>query len=265
MEIDVAKTTQRLIEFLQKIFRETGFTKAVIGLSGGVDSATSCALTVRVLGPDNVLPLLLPCGDLNPQGLIDAQAVISFLQISAANVIKIDIAPAFQEISHDSSRPAGEAGNQAVKPDQVRRGNIMARVRMIYLFDQAKRRRALVVGTENKSERLLGYFTRFGDSASDIEPLAGLYKTQVYQLAKYLGVPQPILTKPPTAGLWKGQTDEGEFGFTYKEADQILNLLYDQKKTVAEIIAAGFAKELVEKVQKRVQENEFKHHLPWLP
>ncbi len=240
-----------LTKFIKDAFAKAGFTKAVIALSGGVDSATSCALTVKALGKENVYPILLPYGQLNHSGVVDARLVIDVLQIPKANVTEIDIQPSVDAIL----RAEREVSD-------IRRGNIMARTRMIFLFDQAKKRNALVVGTENKSEHLLGYFTRFGDEASDIEPLRNIYKTQVYELARSLGIPEPILTKKPTAGLWEGQTDEEEFGFTYKEADQILALLYDEKKSVEEIVAQGFQKETVEKVQARVVANSFKHRLP---
>jgi len=132
-------------------------------------------------------------------------------------------------------------------------------MRMILLFDLAKKYKALVLGTENKTEHLLGYFTRFGDSASDIEPIRHLYKTQVRKLAKYLKIPEKIIKKTPTAGLWQGQTDEREFGFSYGEADQILLLYLDQKKNVEEIVNKGIKLEQVEKVVKRLKANEFKH------
>ncbi len=138
----------------------------------------------------------------------------------------------------------------------------MARVRMVLLFDLAKKEKALVLGTENKSEYLLGYFTRFGDSAADLEPIKNLYKTQVKALAVYLGVPKKIIDKPPTAGLWPNQTDEGELGFSYKEADKILELWHDKKWTLEKIISAGFKKELVLKIQKRVKETEFMRKSP---
>lgn len=252
--IDPDQTTKRLVDFLKTTFQNAGFTKAVIALSGGVDSATSCTLAVRALGEEHVFPLLLPYGTLNTQGVRDALVVAEKLQISPTHITRVDIQPIVDAIV------AQEPGM-----DHIRRGNIMARVRMTLLFDQAKKRSALVVGTENKTEHLLGYFTRFGDEASDVEPLRNLYKTQVYQLAKQLGVPEQILSKKPTAGLWEGQTDEGEFGFSYAVADQVLTLLYDEKKTIAEVVATGFAKEVVEKVQARVAKNSFKHHLPILP
>ncbi len=245
--IDPQQTSEQLTNFLKTSFARAGFSNAVIGLSGGVDSATSCILAIRALGADHVYPVLLPYGVLSTQATLDAMSVIELLKISPSNVTRVDIKPVIDPIAPQ---------------DNIRRGNMMARTRMMILFDQAKKRDALVVGTENKSEHLLGYFTRYGDEASDIEPLRNLYKTQVYELAKYLGVPEAILTKKPTAGLWEGQTDEGEFGFTYKDADEILFLSFDEKKSDEQIIAAGFFKEIVEKVLARVRANDFKHHLP---
>lgn len=248
------ETAQVLTAFLADAFSSAGFSKAIIALSGGVDSSTSAALVVRALGKGNVFPVLLPYGNLTTQGTNDARHVIDFLEIPQENIIEVDIAPFVDPLL---------AFNQSM--DKVRKGNVMARTRMIVLFDKAKANNALVVGTENKSEHLLGYFTRFGDEASDIEPLRNLYKTQVYQLAKYLGVPEPILTKKPTAGLWEGQTDEGEFGFTYKDADEILSLLYDEKKSIDEAIASGYNQKVVEKVRLRISANSYKHYLPILP
>ncbi len=223
---------------------EAGFSRAVIALSGGIDSATSCALAVRALGKDNVFALVLPYGD---QEIASAQEVAKMLGVGAT---VINIKPIIDPI---------------LPEDKIRRGNLMARARMMVLYDQAKKQNALVVGTENKTEHLLGYFTRFGDEASDVEPLRNLYKTQVYILAKYLQIPDVILSRAPTAGLWEGQTDEGEFGFTYKEADEILYQHFDEKKLTEDIIAAGFSKDIVDRVLARVQSNDFKHHLPITP
>ena len=241
--------TTTLVDFLKTSFQKAGFTRAVIALSGGIDSSVSCALAVRALGKDNIYPLLLPYGDLTTTA--DAQLVISHLGIPKENISTIDIQPFVDPIvALDKTM------------DKVRRGNIMVRVRMILLYDQAKKRNALVVGTENKTEHLLGYFTRFGDEASDIEPLRNLYKTEVRHLAQELGLPERIITKAPTAGLWEGQTDEGEFGFTYKEADEILAMIVDEKKTIDEVVRKGYDQATVEKVVKRMKENNFKHHLP---
>ena len=243
--IDPEKTSEQLVTFLKTSFQKAGFTKAVIALSGGVDSATSFSLAVRALGVENVYPVLLPYGSLSTQGTLDAMSVIEALHTPPGHVTRIDIKPIVDLV------PA---------TDNVRRGNLMARTRMMLLYDQAKKQNALVVGTENKTEHLLGYFTRFGDDASDIEPLRNLYKTQVYVLAKYLQLPDVVLSRVPTADLWAGQTDEGEFGFTYKEADEILYQHFDEKKEIT-----GFPKEVVEKVLSRAAANDFKHHLPMLP
>jgi len=250
---DPGKTTQQIVDFLTRSLQAAGFSKAIIALSGGVDSATSCALAVRALKPENVYPLLLPYGNLSKKGTDDAMLVIKHLNIADKNIKIVDIEPLLAPLF-------------TIIPDTeiIRRGNAMARMRMIVLYDHAKSLPGLVVGTENKTEHLLGYFTRFGDEASDVEPLRSLYKTQVYDLARYLGIPEPILTKAPTAGLWEGQTDEGEFGFTYREADEILSLLYDEKKTIEEIITKGFDEKIVRAVTKRVEENEFKHKVPYI-
>lgn len=253
MDIDPKEIAQSIIRFLKDTFRNADFSRAVIAMSGGIDSSTSCALAVRALGKENVYPVLMPYGNLNKQGEIDAFSVIKSLNISKRNITKVNIKPFVDSII---------ALNK--KMDIIRRGNIMARMRMIVLFDQAKKRKALVVGTENKSEHLLGYFTRFGDEASDIEPLRNLYKTQVYQLAKFMRLQKSVLTKQPTAGLWENQTDEGEFGFSYKEADNVFYYYFDKKLSIDEIVAKGLQKPIVEKVLRFVKKNDFKHNLPFV-
>jgi NAD+ synthase len=248
--INPKNVADQLIDFLKSSFERAGFTKAVIALSGGVDSATSCALAVRALGADNIYPVLLPYGALSTQATIDAVGVVEKLGIPSMHVTRIDIKPIVDLVRLQ---------------DNVRRGNLMARTRMMILYDQAKKQNALVIGTENKTEYLLGYFTRFGDEASDVEPLRNLYKTQVYILAKFLELPDVVLSRVPTAGLWEGQTDEGELGFSYKDADEILSLHFDEKKSTEEIVAAGFSKETIDKVLTRSASNDFKRHLPILP
>lgn len=249
--VDKKQTTNTLIQFLETSFETAGFERAVIALSGGVDSSTSATLIARALGAKNVYPLLLPYGNLNLQAVTDARLVTKTLGIPPINVTEINIQPFVDPmVALDPSM------------DKIRRGNIMARVRMILLYDYAKKHNALVVGTENKTEYLLGYFTRFGDEASDIEPLRNFYKTEVRELARKLGLPDRIITKVPTAGLWEGQTDEGEFGFTYREADEILSMIVDEKKSMEDVVAKGFDRAVFEKVIKRIIDNEFKHHLP---
>jgi len=234
-----------LTAFLKTSFAKAGFSKAVIALSGGVDSAVSCALAVRAFGPDNVYPVLMPFGPLSAHATIDAMEVVTALGINSFHAVRIDIKPILERV---------------LPPDKIRQGNMMARTRMMLLYDQAKKQNALVIGTENKTEYLLGYYTRFGDEASDIEPLRNLYKTQVYDVARYLKLPDVVLSRPPTADLWAGQTDEGDFGFTYKDADEILYQHFDLKQEVT-----GFPKELVDRVLARARDNDFKHHLPILP
>ncbi len=252
--IDPKQTSEELINFLKNSFQKAGFEKAVIALSGGVDSATSCALAVGALGAANVYPVLLPYGMLSTQSSLDAMHVIEKFQIAPEHVMRFDIKPMVDLVI-----------GKEFGMDNVRKGNLMARARMMVVYDQAKKRQALVVGTENRTEHLLGYFTRFGDEASDIEPLRNLYKTQVYELAKFLDVPEMVLTKAPSANLWPDQTDEGEFGFTYKEADEILSLHFDENKSAEEITAVGFPKEVIGFVLSRARANDFKHNLPILP
>jgi NAD+ synthetase len=248
---DSQKTVDRLTDFLRNTFAASGFATAVIGVSGGVDSATSLALTVRALGAEHVIPVLLPYGALSTQGVLDAMEQITALSIAPNRIVRIDIQPAVDALA------------RLTMPDQLRRGNMMARMRMVALFDQAKKHRAMVVGTENRTEHLLGYYTRFGDEASDIEPLRGLYKTQVYGVARQLGVTQAILTKAPSAGLWPQQTDEGEFGFTYAQADAVFEWLYDQHKTLDEG-PEGIDKATAGRVGAFAERNAFKDRLPYV-
>lgn len=248
---DGKKIEREIVNFLTQTFKTAGFSDAVIGVSGGVDSAVVFALSVKALGADHVYPILLPYGMLSTQSTLDSMAVIEKFAVPLPHITRIDIKNAVDTISRD------------LGTDTLRRGNIMARVRMTYLFDQAKKRNALVVGTENRSEYLLGYFTRFGDEASDVEPIMHLYKTQVYELGKVLEIPQSILDKPPSANLWPEQTDEKEFGFTYKDADQILAFLYDEKKTIDEVAAFGFDRDLILRVKQYRDRNAFKHALPY--
>lgn len=252
-KLDSKQTVKNIVASLKKVFYQSTFSRAVIALSGGIDSGLSCALTVRALGKNNVFPILLPYGQLGLQGLADALKLIDLLGIPKKNVVKIDIKSYVDEIVKIDSQM-----------NHIRKGNVMARVRMIFIFDQAKKRKALVVGTENKSEHLLGYFTRFGDEASDIEPIRSLYKTHVYQLAKFLNLPKSILTKNPTAGLWENQTDEKEFGFTYREADQILYYYFDKKFSLQKIIARGLKRATILRVLQFAKRNDFKHKLPFI-
>lgn len=255
MDLDFKKTAEKIVIWIRETARNAGFKRIVIAISGGIDSALALNLCVKALGKENVYVLFLPYGELNVEGVRDAQLICDLLKINEENRILIDIKNAVGEIFNFIKND---------KNNNIRKGNIMARIRMIYLFDKAKELKALVCGTENKSENLLGYFTRFGDQASDLEPIACLYKTQIWQMAKCLNLPLKIRDKAPTAGLWVGQTDEEELGFSYKTADQILYFYFDKKLMIKEIIKKGFKKEEVEKVLKKVKENKFKTNLPYI-
>lgn len=253
LTIDLRVEAQQISRFLRETVHSRGFKRVVIACSGGIDSSTALYLAARALGSENVIPLLLPYGDLNRVGLRNAEKALNNLGIGEGQRVVIDI----KGLVDDFTR------HLALKR-RIRIGNIAARCRMIIVFDQAAKHQALVLGTENRSEQLLGYYTRFGDEASDIEPIRHLYKTQVYKLAEFLGVPTEIRDQAPTAGLWVGQTDEGEFGFAYSEADPILFALYDQGKTVGEVMALGFSKDLVLRVKNWVERYSFKHELPYI-
>ena len=252
IEIDKIKT------LLAESVHKPGFSSVVVGCSGGIDSTTSLYLAEKALGKDAIIPLLLPYKDVHSTHIQDAKEALSTIGIEEKQMRIIDIAPSVDHIA----QALGIDVHSRDPRYTLRLGNIMARTRMIALFDMAKASDALVLGTENKSEHFLGYYTRFGDEASDIEPLRHLYKTEVYRIAKKLNVPDSILKKAPTAALWPGQTDEKELGFTYEDADKILYKSIDQHKTAEEIIAEGMSKELVSKVLDRVNSVSFKHTLP---
>lgn len=270
---------EKIQSFIKQSFRKAHKNTAVIALSGGIDSAVSFALTVNALGPENVHAFHLPAKNSNPIHLEDCRQLISSFKPQASNFHVIPIRAIIQKtwriLKHYStdaesgifSAQESEGTRALQNPDsksvnKLRLANIAARVRMMIIFDQAKKFDALVIGTENYSEHLLGYYTRFGDEASDIEPIRHLYKTQVIELAKQLNIPESIITKPPTADLWKGQTDATELGFTYNQADPILQLL-DQGQT-PESIKTSFDSQLVDTIVTQVNSVKYKHHVPYL-
>ncbi len=253
VDIDYQTKILEITEWIRKTVAEPGFSDVVVAVSGGIDSAVSLALCVRALGKEHVYALRLPYGKFSTAATMDAKIVTSSVGLRKEHVFQKDIYKEVNKIVKQINDP---------EMSSVRKGNIMARVRMIFLYDLTKSLNALVVGTENKSEYLLGYFTRFGDEASDIEPIRNLYKTQVRELAKALGLPQEIINKQPTAGLWDGQTDEKEFGFTYADADRVLYYHFDEGLCIEAIVELGIEKQIVESVLRWVQKNEFKHHLP---
>lgn len=237
-----------LTGFIHTELTRVGYTKAVIGLSGGLDSAVSCFLAAEALGSENVLAVRMPYKSSSPDSLNDAQQVIDILGVQSLTYEITDMVEPLFERFPDAN--------------QIRRGNAMARARMIVLYDQSEAFHGLVVGTSNKTEILLGYSTLYGDSACAINPLGDLYKTQLRQLAAALGVPQAILSKPPSADLWAGQTDEGELGFTYAEVDQLLYLMVDQRYSNEDCIEAGFAPAFVNSVAQKIRRFHFKRLMP---
>ncbi len=237
-----------LTGFIKTEIIRIGYEHAVVGLSGGIDSTLSCFLAAEALGPQNVLAVRMPYKSSSADSLEHAQMVIDALGVQSLTIPITDMVEPLFERFPDMS--------------QMRRGNIMARQRMIVLYDQSEAFHGLVVGTGNKTEILLGYTTLFGDSASALNPLGDLYKTQVRQLSRAMGVPGPIIAKAPSADLWTGQTDEGELGFTYEDVDKLLYLLVDHRYSPQDCVDAGYPQAFVEQVVRRVQRNHFKRVPP---
>ncbi len=237
-----------LVNFLRDETQNAGFKKGILGLSGGVDSAVCAYLAAEALGNENVRGVILPYRSSSSQSRSDAEEVARILGIQTEVVDISGMVDAYLQT----------AGSM----DKVRAGNIMARQRMIVLYDLSQRDRALVFGTSNKTEILLGYGTLFGDLASAINPLGDLYKTQVWQLAEALGVPRAIVDKKPSADLWEGQTDEGEFGFTYADVDRLLYFMIDERRGDGQLVDMGFDKNFIAQVKTMIRKNQFKRRPP---
>lgn len=248
LDINPGLVTDILVRFLREELRSAGFQRAVIGLSGGIDSAVSAALAVRALGAEEVLTVMLPYRTSNPDSEAHARLVAEAL---ACPVRKFDI-----------SAMVDAYFEQAAVPDGMRRGNVMARARMTILYDMSAEWGGLVIGTSNKTEMLLGYSTLFGDSAHAVNPLGDLYKHQVVQLARYLELPHEVIDKPPSADLVEGQTDEDDLGFTYADADALLMQLVDERKREEELLEAGFDPQLMRDVVRRIVRNQYKRVPP---
>jgi NAD+ synthase len=248
MSINTTLARQILTGFIRSEITRAGFTRAVIGLSGGIDSALSCYLAAEALGAANVLAIRMPYKSSSQDSLDHAQLVIDALGLQS---LTIPITPMVQPYLDK---------NEGIS--SFRAGNIMARMRMIVLYDNSAAFNGLVVGTGNKTEIQLGYSTLWGDSACALNPIGDLYKTQVRQLSRDLGIPDVIVSKPPTADLWLGQTDEAELGFTYADVDPLLYLLVDERYTPQECVDDGFGEAFVHKVVDRIRRNQFKRILP---
>jgi NAD+ synthase len=243
-------TRRLLVEFIRAESGKFGFKKLALALSGGIDSAVSAYLGAEAVGPENLHVVMMPYATSSADSLGHAQLIVDDLGLPA-EVVEITpmVDPLFARF-----------------PDMnaTRRGNAMARARMIVIFDQSLAHNALVLGTSNKTEILLGYTTWFGDSAASLQPIGDLYKTQIRVLARAIGVPQPIVDKKPSADLWPGQTDEAELGITYDEVDQVLHLLVDERMDPARVIDHGFAAPFVQDVMRRVRRNQYKRMMPVL-
>jgi NAD+ synthase len=248
LAIDERETVRILEGFIKTEMERTGRGSLVAGLSGGIDSAVAVYLAVRAVGSGSVVGVLMPYRTSGPDSVTDAEKVVEALGIRAETV---DISGMVDECVE----ALGDIGPQ-------RMGNVMARARMVVLFDRSEEHQALVLGTSNKSELLLGYGTLHGDLASAINPLGDLYKTQVRQLAAWLDVPESIRSKPPSADLWPDQSDEQELGFSYDEVDRLLSLLVDSRVSRETAIASGFDESLVDRVTRTIVRTQFKRRLP---
>jgi NAD+ synthase len=248
LDIQPALVTELLVAFLREEVSSAGMERAVLGLSGGVDSAVVAVLCARALGAERVLGVLMPYRLSNPESERHAELVARRLGLPTR---RVDISP----MADGYLEPA------AVQ-DARRRGNVLARCRMTVLYDQSVEWRGLVIGTSNKSELLLGYSTQWGDGAHALNPIGDLYKHQVYQLARHLELPSEVIDKPPSADLYEGQTDEAELGFSYAEADRLFYRMIDRRCSEDELVAEGFARDFVRRLAARVVANQFKRVPP---
>jgi len=248
LDIQPALVTDILISFLREETGTAGFQRAVVGLSGGIDSAVSAALCARAFDPGDVLAVLMPYRTSNPESEAHGRLVAERLGIETRRVDISEMADGYLEAE--------------CVTDATRRGNVLARCRMVVLYDLSVEWRGLVIGTSNKTEMLLGYSTQWGDAAHAVNPLGDLYKHQVFQLARHLELPAEVIDKPPSADLFEGQTDEADLGFTYEEADQVLHRMVDRRFTHDELVAAGLDEELGRQVARRVVGNQFKRLPP---
>jgi len=248
LDLNLKDIHNELVEFLRENFKKAGFSKAVLGLSGGIDSALVAYLLRDALGKENVLAIMMPYKSSNPDSLNHAKLVVEDLGINSKTIEITDMIDAYFKNEKEAS--------------SLRMGNKMARERMSILFDYSSKENALVVGTSNKTEIYLGYSTQFGDSACALNPIGDLYKTNIWDLSRYLKIPNELIEKKPSADLWEGQTDEQEMGLTYKEADQVLYRMLEENKKVEEVLAEGFNKDLVDNIVRRMNRSEYKRRMP---
>jgi NAD+ synthase len=258
LAIDTTVARRVIVGFIQGQLRQAGFERAVLGLSGGIDSALVAYLVAEAIGPERLLCVLMPYRSSSPASRTDAEEVVRRLGCASA---LIDISPMVDGYFGTETTP-GTLGEEGLGASTLRRGNFMARMRMAVLYDRSVTWGGLVVGTGNKTETLIGYTTVFGDAASAFNPIGDLYKTQVRQLAVALGVPDAIVRKAPSADLWPGQTDENEGGFSYPVLDRLLFWRVDKRRSLDEMVALGFDAEMVARVDRMIASSEFKRQVP---
>jgi NAD+ synthase len=257
LAFDVDAAIQNVCAFLRTRLEEAGLARYVLGLSGGVDSACSAGLAVRALGAERLITVKMPSASSVSASLGDAEAVEEALGIPAANRFVLPVAP----IVEGWRTAIGEPPESVAA---LRVGNVAARARMVLLWDQAARHQAIVLGTENRTENLLGYFTIYGDAGTAVEPISPFYKSQVWALAEHLSLPQQVIRKAPTADLWAGQTDESELGMRYEDADRVLYWVVDRGSSEADTAArTGLPAEVVARVLDRYRASQFKRDIPY--
>jgi len=248
MRLNLGMTVEILCNFIKEETEKIGLKNVVLGLSGGIDSALSAALAAKAFGGDRVYAYCMPYKLSSKESLEDAIKVADAFKLNFEVIEITGMVDPYIAMNPDMSK--------------LRMGNVMARQRMICLFDMSAKVGGIVLGTSNKTELLLGYGTWYGDLASAINPIGDLYKTQVWELSEYLGIPQSVIDKQPTADLWVGQTDEQELGFTYKQADELLYKMVDERVRKDELIEAGYAESFVTDVETRIRRNQFKRSTP---
>jgi NAD+ synthase len=256
IDTDVARRV--MVGFIRNQLQQAGFSRALLGLSGGIDSALVAYLVTEAIGAEMLLCVLMPYRTSSGESVEHARLVVD--RLGCASEI-VDISPMVDGYFGSAGEP-GAGGESALEASQLRRGNLMARERMCVLYDRSVVWGGLVAGTGNKTESLIGYSTLFGDSACAFNPIGDLYKSQVRQVAAAVGVPEAIIRKAPSADLWPGQTDEAEAGFTYPELDRLLFWMIDKRRTDEELVAMGFPVVAIERVKRLVAAAEFKRQVP---